>query len=652
MKRSAIPPEVALGGRDLESSGNKVSMMPTIQPYQAHGLGQDERKVHGRGSTDPETFKKVAAAVGGIWVLGVLLGFDYLWPVYLVLELLGGLLSIPPLSWLMSPFSWIFSWFNRGAPLISAQGGAQELRLQTEQVHAYTEQYVQHYGDAALIFATHDGYPQIVNGLLYNHDLGYADLIDATDESGNTALIYASAKGFRQSTAALLRSGADPDVANRGRTPLMEAAGAGHKDIVAALRLSKAKVDAVDEYGNTALHYAAYHGHLSCVTEILKSNPHKDLQNNYGHTPASYAQSNKYKAIADLLSRPPKREPLLKEKKKPKEEEEEEDEDLKELHDLMELGKSKRAEKPKAKPKQVKGSAEDLHQKEESFAPKVEKDTGGELSAKEKKSLEEQIAKMQRRHEDAELKNQKRIVELLEASAGHQQSLDEAERAVRGYQANLSELSLKVQELELKHRSSELRAAEQKDRAERLQLDMQDAELEVKRYQQRAQAAEKERDLHAEVAKRHEESLKHQREEVNEHLQQLEKQQQDVDVKTGWQKEVRFEHLRRIPDSKSGEDLRALVARRLVAKAGAQLVLLNGPEQLSKSQSLKDQGLCCGKTVSYSYVPTNLARALTRSRLASPPANSASSSQFDDAWDGLTELQGSLAEILVESDPV
>ena len=31
---------------------------------------------------------------------------------------------------------------------------------------------VQHYGDAALIFATHDGYPQIVNGLLYNQELG------------------------------------------------------------------------------------------------------------------------------------------------------------------------------------------------------------------------------------------------------------------------------------------------------------------------------------------------------------------------------------------------------------------------------------------------------------------------------------------------
>jgi hypothetical protein len=32
-----------------------------------------------------------------------------------------------------------------------------------------------------------------------------------------------SSQGFRQCTAALLRSGADPDVANAGRTPLMEA---------------------------------------------------------------------------------------------------------------------------------------------------------------------------------------------------------------------------------------------------------------------------------------------------------------------------------------------------------------------------------------------------------------------------------------------
>ena len=31
---------------------------------------------------------------------------------------------------------------------------------------------VHQYGDAALVFASHDGYPQIVNGLLYNRELG------------------------------------------------------------------------------------------------------------------------------------------------------------------------------------------------------------------------------------------------------------------------------------------------------------------------------------------------------------------------------------------------------------------------------------------------------------------------------------------------
>ena len=51
---------------DLESSG-KVSMLPhNIQPFQAHGHSQ-ERKV---GKMDAESMKKVAAAVGGIWVLG------------------------------------------------------------------------------------------------------------------------------------------------------------------------------------------------------------------------------------------------------------------------------------------------------------------------------------------------------------------------------------------------------------------------------------------------------------------------------------------------------------------------------------------------------------------------------------------------------
>jgi ankyrin repeat protein len=206
-------------------------------------------------------------------------------------------------------------WFYRGAPLVDSVGALRELRLPQDQVTAYVESYVQQYGDAALIFATHDGYPQIVSSLLYNRELGYKDLLDASDDNGNTALIYAAAKGYRQCTAQLLRTGADPDVANQGgggRTPLMEAAGIGSKDIVAALRLSNATMDMVDDSGNTALHYAAYHGHLLVVQELLKGNPRRDIQNYYGHTAASYALKNKFKGIADILNRPPSKRDLLK----------------------------------------------------------------------------------------------------------------------------------------------------------------------------------------------------------------------------------------------------------------------------------------------------------------------------------------------------
>ncbi|CAJ1338538.1 unnamed protein product [Effrenium voratum] len=304
------------------------------------------------------------------------LRWDLLWPLYLVrlrrsLSLLvsgsvmrskGPLVSswsYPPFSW----FSWLFSgWFSRGAPLLNQGQPVEEATLPQSQVSQYVDSYVQQYGDAALIFSTHDGYPQIVRELLTNDDLGYRDLIDARDDSGNTALIYASAKGFRQCTAALLRAGADPELPNEGnggRTPLMEAAGAGYKDIVQALRMMpNISVDIADDHGNTALHYAAYHGHLPVVLELLKSNPNKDLKNIYGHTAASYAASNKFKGVADVLNRadPVRSQRRAKEKEKADEEAQKAIEDKIKEH-LSSL-------KSKEEKKRVKGKAEDLHEKD------------------------------------------------------------------------------------------------------------------------------------------------------------------------------------------------------------------------------------------------------------------------------------------------
>lgn len=555
MKRHAgnhFPPEVAPG--DLEShpgsqqkpfgQGQMISMAglpPNIQPYQSMGIDDKSRKGKAAASSfDAESMKKVAAVFGAIWLLGVFLGgYDYLWPLYLLLDVLGNLTSIPPfswifdtLAWILSPLSWIFSWFHRGSPRVDQSGSFQEFRLPQDQVSTYLDHYVREYGDAALIFATHDGYYQIANALLHSPELGYADLIDATDENGNTALIYASAKGFRQCTAALLRSGADPDVANQGKgghTPLMEAAGIGNKDIVAALRLSNASLNSVDDFGNTALHYAAYHGHLSAVHELLKGNPRRDIKNSYGHTAASYAASNKHKAIADLLNRgPSRREKADAAHKVAADKAADKDAAVdKEPDDLEEELLAKHPKKTKPE-KHVKGHAEDLHAADkEDFAPSLEKRTGS-ISSAERKALEDQIAKLKRQHEDADLKAQKRIVELLERSSNQQKAVDDAEREARAHKLNVTELQLKVEEMESRHKSHDLVLQEERQRAERLAEELQSFKLEVDRHRSRAEGAERERELQADTLKRHEDSLRRSRDEVNDHLSRMERQNREL----------------------------------------------------------------------------------------------------------------------------
>ncbi|CAJ1343482.1 unnamed protein product [Effrenium voratum] len=180
-----------------------------------------------------------------------------LWPLYLALQLLSMLLSY-------TPFGGFLDYFTKTGPVPDILPPANEMKIPNSQVGRYMESYVQSYGDAALIFAAHDGYPQLVTGLLLNKDMGFADLIDAADESGHTALLYAAGRGFPQVAAVLLQSGADPDAPKQGKdgrglTPLMEAAGTGHRDIVTLLLKANATVDQPDEQGNTAL-MCAYRG--------------------------------------------------------------------------------------------------------------------------------------------------------------------------------------------------------------------------------------------------------------------------------------------------------------------------------------------------------------------------------------------------------
>eukprot|EP00927_Polykrikos_kofoidii_P018285 TRINITY_DN18451_c0_g1_i1.p1 TRINITY_DN18451_c0_g1~~TRINITY_DN18451_c0_g1_i1.p1 ORF type:complete len:657 (+),score=145.24 TRINITY_DN18451_c0_g1_i1:44-2014(+) len=553
MKRYPVPtfpPEVT--PVDLEStsgvpraygSGKAVSLAGVplnIQPYVGNAGGKSSahssswnRGGHGGASANQDGIRQAATLVGVIWIGGWFLGYGIAWPLYMVLDTLGSFFSFPP-------FSWFFGWMNRGAPMVQQQGGhMQELRLPADQVSTYVDSYTQQYGDAALLYAAHDGYPQLVRGLLADRDLGYHDFIDASDENGNTPLIYAAAKGYRQITSELLAYGADPDVANQGnggRTALMESAGTGHKEIVSLLRQANASLDLKDDFQNTALHYAAYHGHLVVAHELLKGNPQRDVKNSYGHTPASYAAANGHKGISDAINRAPKRTDKAAgvatagavtkaDNKRGKVEKAlglgTDDEEDDQPHLLPHLLPKKHKDE-----KHVKGAAERLHKDElKEFAPKIEK---GGISDKERKALEDQIAKMRRQSEEAELKWHKKVVELLEASSSSERSADEARQKVRELQMNNTELVLRVQELDAKREIMEARLAEERQRADQFREDLRMHQREADEHKHRADGLERERELQGDITRRHQESLRRRTEEVKDSSARLERQAHDL----------------------------------------------------------------------------------------------------------------------------
>eukprot|EP00928_Gymnodinium_smaydae_P012540 TRINITY_DN14545_c0_g3_i1.p1 TRINITY_DN14545_c0_g3~~TRINITY_DN14545_c0_g3_i1.p1 ORF type:complete len:649 (+),score=170.56 TRINITY_DN14545_c0_g3_i1:113-2059(+) len=518
-----VPTDIEDGSKQRMVSMAGAGGRPLIQPFQ--GVNTSGR-LHGsrRTHSDGEGTQKVAVVFVVIWLAGwLLLGYEFLWPLYWVLNIVSGFLSVPP-------FSWIFGWVYRGAPLVTPISLIDELQLPTQQVAQYLDAYVTQYGDAALIYASHDGYPQIVKGLLYSQELGYRDLVDARDDTGNTALIYAASRGFKQCTAALLRNGADPDIGNTGgggRTALMEASGQGFRDIVTAIRTTpNVTIDLQDDNGNTALHYAAYYGNLAVVLDLLKSSPSKDIKNSYGLSALDYATSRSFKAVADALSRGVTRSQRLA-----REAEQKDLEKAKATREEFEKHLQDTLKKNAAKEKHVKGNAEQTHKDARDFGAKPasqEHAVPGSGSDAERQALEEQLSDARKKHEEAELQAQRRIMELLEKSSGLQRALDAAESAKRGAQLNMTELSFRLKETESKLRASELRVQEESDRAKRLEEAQRSARSEIERYKDRAELAERERAQHAEVSRRHEEGFSRAQEELSQHVGRLEQQQREL----------------------------------------------------------------------------------------------------------------------------
>lgn len=126
-------------------------------------------------------------------------------------------------------------------------------------------------------------------------------LNDATDD-GDSLLSLACSAGYYELAQVLLAMSAQ--VEDRGQkndcTPLMEAASAGHIDIIDLLIRHGADVNAQSSTGNTPLMYACAGGHVSAVKTLLVHGANVEDHNENGHTPLMEAASAGHVEVAKV----------------------------------------------------------------------------------------------------------------------------------------------------------------------------------------------------------------------------------------------------------------------------------------------------------------------------------------------------------------
>lgn len=83
-------------------------------------------------------------------------------------------------------------------------------------------------------------------------------------------------------------------------TPLMEAASAGHVEIIKLLISHSADVNAQSSTGNTPLMYACAAGHVEAVKELLAAGAAIEDHNENGHTPLMEAASAGHVEVAKV----------------------------------------------------------------------------------------------------------------------------------------------------------------------------------------------------------------------------------------------------------------------------------------------------------------------------------------------------------------
>ena len=125
---------------------------------------------------------------------------------------------------------------------------------------------------------------------------------DATDDKGQTGLLWASYLGQTKAADLLLKANANFNLhRDDGKTPLLAASQNGHSDIVSFLLNAYADPNLCRDDGVTPLLMASQNGHSDIVSFLLKANADPNHCSNDGVTPLFIASQNGHSDVVSFL---------------------------------------------------------------------------------------------------------------------------------------------------------------------------------------------------------------------------------------------------------------------------------------------------------------------------------------------------------------
>ena len=116
--------------------------------------------------------------------------------------------------------------------------------------------------------------------------------VNARDENGKTALLWASYYGDIEVLKYLIKKGADIEAKDdKGNTPLTTTSYNGYLEHVKYLVENGADIDAKNKYGKTALMQASILGWLEVAQYLVAKGANIEAQDNIGRTSLSFVLS-------------------------------------------------------------------------------------------------------------------------------------------------------------------------------------------------------------------------------------------------------------------------------------------------------------------------------------------------------------------------